>query len=434
MSIASPLTRPSPNGRRVGIRIVTFEMLWAIRQERYILGAGHESRSAAMAKQNDLSRSLVAFEQNNTIIAVIEMSLNNWLVAGIVPGIERHPLKKLSIDEEVLRQLLYRWRDEAVKAGRTITRIAVAFEAGRDGFWLARWLRARGIEAYVIHPTSVAVSREHRRAKTDRLDTELLKRAFLGWLRGEPDHCSMAAIPSLQEEDAKRPTRERENLVGERTRVVNRMKACLIRLGIRNFDPTLRKAPERLNTLCTPEGDPLPPNTLAELRRDMARLRFVMDQINEIEVARLQRLEQAPAEGPHAMVRLLARVIGVGIETADMLVHEILSRNLRDRRAVARYAGLTGAPDESGSKRREKGLAKAGNARVRRGMIQLAWRFLLFQKNSALAQWYRTRTESERVGKKRKTMIVALARKLLIALWRLVTTGEVPAGVVLRAA
>jgi len=385
-----------------------------------------------MANQNDLSRSLVAFEQNNTIIAVIEMSLNNWLVAGIVPGVERHPLKKLSIDAEVLLQLLYRWRDEAVKAGGMITRMAVAFEAGRDGFWLARWLRARGVEAYVIHPTSVAVSREHRRAKTDRLDTELLKRAFLGWLRGEPDHCSMAAIPSLQEEDAKRPTRERENLVGERTRIVNRMKASLVRFGIRNFKPTLRKAPEHLNALCTPEGDPLPPNTLAELRRDMARLRFVVGQINEIEAARLQRLEQAPAEGPHAMVRLLARVIGVGIETADMLVHEVLSRKLRDRRAVARYAGLTGAPDESGSKRREKGLAKAGNARVRRGMIQLAWRFLLFQKDSALTHWYRTQTES--AGKKRKTMIVALARKLLIALWRLVTTGEVPAGVVLRAA
>jgi transposase len=389
-------------------------------------------RSAAMANQNDLSRSLVAFEQDNTIIAVIEMSLNSWLVAGIVPGIERHPLKKLSFDEQMLLQLLYRWRDEAVRAGRMITRMVVAFEAGRDGFWLARWLRARGIEAYVIHPTSVAVSREHRRAKTDRLDTELLKRAFIGWLRGEPDHCSMAAIPSLQEEDAKRPTRERENLVGERTRVVNRMKACLVRFGIRNFNPTLRRATERLNALSTPEGVSLPPNTLAELRRDMARLRFVMDQINEIEAARLQRLEQAPAEGPHAMVRLLARVIGVGLETADMLVHEILSRKLRDRRAVARYAGLTGAPDESGSKRREKGLAKAGNARVRRGMIQLAWRFLLFQKDSALAQWYRTRTEG--AGKKRKTMIVALARKLLIALWRLVTTGEVPAGVVLRAA
>ena len=385
-----------------------------------------------MASQNDLSRSLVALQQNNTIIAVIELSLNSWLVAGIVPGGERHPLKKLSVDEKLLLQLLYRWRDEAVKAGHMITRMAVAFEAGRDGFWLARWLRARGIEAYVIHPTSVAVPREHRRAKTDRLDTELLKRVFLGWLRGEPDHCSMAAIPSLQEEDAKRPTRERENLVGERTRVVNRMKACLVRFGVRNFKPTLRKAPKRLNALCTPEGDPLPPNTLAELRRDMARLRFIIDQINEIEAARLQRLELAPAEAPHAMVRLLARVIGVGIETADMLVHEVLSRNLRDRRAVARYAGLTGAPDESGNKRREKGLAKAGNARVRRGMIQLAWRFLIFQKDSALARWYRTRTES--AGKKRKTMIVALARKLLIALWRLVTIGEVPAGVVLRAA
>ncbi len=385
-----------------------------------------------MANKNDLSRSLVALEQNNTIIAVLEMSLSNWLIAGIVPGVDRHPLKKLNVDEKALLQLLHRWRDEAAKAGYVITRMAVAFEAGRDGFWLARWLRARGVEAHVIHPTSVAVPRDHRRAKTDRLDTELLKRAFLGWLRGEPDHCSMAVIPSLQEEDAKRPTRERENLVGERTRIINRMKACLIRFGIRNFKPTLRKAPERLNELCTPEGDLLPPNTLAELRRDMARLRFVIDQINEIEAARLQRLEQAPVEGPSAMVRLVARIIGIGIETADMLVHEILSRDLRDRRAVARYAGLTGAPDESGSKRREQGLAKAGNARVRRGMIQLAWRFLLHQKDSALSQWYRARTASD--GRKRKTMIVALARKLLIALWRLVTTGEVPTGVVLRAA
>jgi transposase len=386
-----------------------------------------------MAKQNDLSRSLIAFEQNNTLIAVIEMSLNSWLVAGIVPAVERQPLKKMSVDEEALLQLLYRWRDEAAKAGRKITRMVVAFEAGRDGFWLARWLRGRGIEAYVIHPTSVAVPREHRRAKTDRLDTELLKRAFLGWLRGEPDHCSMAAIPTLQEEDAKRPSRERENLVVERTRIVNRMKACLIRFGIRNFKPTLRKAPERLTSLCTPEGGPLPPNSLAELRRNMVRLRFVMDQINEIEAARLQRLEQAPAEGPYAMVRLLAHVIGVGIETADMLVHEMLSRNFRDRRAVARYAGLTGSPDESGEKRREKGLARAGNARVRRGMIQLAWRFLIFQKESSLVQWYKTRTADAR-GKTRKTMITALARKLLIALWRLVTTGEVSEGIVLRTA
>src|SRR5207248_1799586 len=220
-------------------------------------------------------------------------------------------------------------------------RIALAYEAGRDGFWLARWLIARGIEAHVIHSASVAVSRERRRAKTDRLDAAMLMRVFLGWLRGERGHCGMVAIPTMEEEDA--------------------------------------------------------------------------------------RLERAPDTGPHAMVRLLARVIGIGIETADMLVREILSRNLRDRRALARYAGLTGSPDESGLKSREKGLAKAGNARVRRGLIQLAWRFFMFQKDSALAQWYRTRTEGPS-GARKTTMIVALARKLLIALWRLVTTGEVPEG------
>ncbi len=386
-----------------------------------------------MPQRNDLSRSLIALDQNSTIIAVIEMSRSNWLVAGVIPGVDRHPLKKLEADEEGLLRLLRRWQDEAARAGRTISRIAVAFEAGRDGFWLARWLRARGIEAYVIHPASIPVSREHRRAKTDRLDTELLKRAFLGWLRGEPNHCSMAAVPTLEEEDAKRPNREREVLVGERTRIVNRMKGTLARLGIRGFKPALRRAPERLETVRTPEGATLPPNTRAELQRDMARLRFVTEQIRAIEATRAERLEQAPEKGPNAMIRLLARVVGVGIETADMLVQEVLSRNLRDRRAVARYAGLTGAPDESGAKRREKGLAKAGNARVRRGMIQLAWRFLLFQKDSALSQWYRARTTDTR-GATRKILIVALARKLLIALWRFGATGEVPQGVVLRPA
>lgn len=383
-----------------------------------------------MRQPNDLSRSFTPLSQENTLIVVVEMSQSTWLAAAIVPGIERHPLKKLEPDQQILLQVIERWRDEAIKAGRTILRIVLAFEAGRDGFWLARWLRPRGVETYVIHSTSVAVPREHRRAKTDRLDTELLKRVFVGWLRSEPDHCRMVAIPTLDEEDAKRPNRERETLVGERTRIVNRIKGCLARFGIRNFKSTLRKASERLETLRTPEGELLPPNTLAELRRDMARLRFVMDQVKEIEKTRLRRLQQSPDVKAHVMVRLLARVIGVGIETADMLVHEVLSRGLRDRRAVARYAGLTGSPDESGSRRREKGLAKAGNARVRRGMIQLAWRFVMFQKDSELAQWYRTRTEN--APSKRKTMIVALARKLLIALWRLVTTGQIPAGLALR--
>ena len=386
-----------------------------------------------MPQLNDQSRSHTALKQDCTLIAVLEMSQSAWLVAGLVPGIERHPLKKIEPGEAALLRLLRRGQEEATKAGYPITRITLAFEAGRDGFWLARWLRARGIEAHVIHPTSVAVSREHRRAKTDRLDTALLKRAFLGWLRGERGHCSMAEIPTLEEEDAKRPTREREGLVRERTRLVNRIKGALARLGIRGFKPTLRQAPERLSALRLPEGAPLPPNTLAELRRDMARLRFVLDQIREIEAARLNQLEQHPETGTHTMVRLLARILGVGIETADMLVHEVLSRNLRDRRAVARYAGLTGAPDESGARRREKGLAKAGNARVRRGMIPLAWRFLRFQPESALTRWYRVRTADAR-GATRKTMIVALARKLLIALWRWVRSGEPLEGVVLRPA
>src|SRR4051794_20548666 len=182
--------------------------------------------SAPMPRPNDSHRSLLLLEQESTLIAVVELSHSSWLVAGIVPGLERHPLKKLEPDEDALLRLPQRWRDEAAGAGRTVTRVAVAFEAGRDGFRLARWLRARDVEAHVIHPTSVAVSREHRRAKTDRLDTELLKRAFLGWLRGEPDHCRMAAVPTLEEEDARRPNREREGLVGERTRIVNRIKGA----------------------------------------------------------------------------------------------------------------------------------------------------------------------------------------------------------------
>jgi transposase len=389
-------------------------------------------------KRNDLSRSLVAFEQNSTLVAVVELSLKSWLVGGLVPGLAGQRLKKLGADENALLTLLHRWQAEATKAGSKIERIALAFEAGRDGFWLARWLRARGIEAYVIHPNSIPVPREHRRPKSDRLDTALLMRAFLGWLRGEPKHCSMAAIPSLAEEDARRPNREHEHLVGERTSILSRLKATMVRLGIRTVNVKLRKASEQLKGLRTPEGESLPPNTLAELLRDIARLQLVREQIKAIETQRVERLQRAPQQGAHSMVLLLARLLGLGVETADMLVHEVLSRNLRDQRAVGRYAGITGSPDESGSKRREKGLARAGNARVRRGMVQLAWRWLMFQKKSALAQWFEARTASARTAKARKdvrrTMIVALARKLLIALWRYVNTGEVPAGAKLKPA
>ena len=199
-----------------------------------------------MPQPNDLSRSLVALDQDSTIIAVVEMSQSR-LVAGMLPGIERQPCKKLEPSPERLLALLHRWRDEAVNAGRKITRIALAFEAGRDGFWLARWLQAREAEAHVIHPSSIAVSREHRRAKTDRLDTELLKRGFLGWLRGERGHCTMARVPTIAEEDAKRPNRERECLVGERIRIANRMKATLARQGPGPAVRPFRIRPARLS-------------------------------------------------------------------------------------------------------------------------------------------------------------------------------------------
>jgi transposase len=184
-----------------------------------------------MPPRNDLSRSLSAFEQDCPLIVVLEISFSTWLVAGLVPGVVRQPLKKLGADEHELLKLVCRWREEASRAGCEINRICVTYEAGRDGFWLARWLKAQGMEAYVIHSASVAVSREHRRAKTDRLDTELLKRAFLGWLRSEPGHCSMAAVPTIEEEDARRPSREREKLVGDRTWIINRMKAALVRFA-----------------------------------------------------------------------------------------------------------------------------------------------------------------------------------------------------------
>ncbi len=386
-----------------------------------------------MQKLHDNSKACpVALAQDNTLIAVVELSLSSWLVAGLIPGVSREPLKKLEPNPEDLLKLLHSWRDEAVKAAGQITRIAVAYETGRDSFWLARWLRDRGIDAHVIHATSVAVSREHRRAKTDRLDTAMLKRGFLGWLRGERGHCTMAIVPSMEEEDAKRPHREREGLVHERTRVVNRMKSALIQFGVRTFNPVLRKAPEKLDMVLTPEGKPLPPNTMAALRRDMERLAFIKEQIKTIEQARLQHFEEKTEDLANKMVGLLVQIYGLGLETADLLVRELLSRTLRDRKAVARYAGLTGSPDESGSKRREKGLSRSGNARVRKIMIQLAWRMLKFQPDSALVQWFKQRTANA-MGS-RKPMIVALARKLIIVLWRYVNTGVIPEGFKLHSA
>ena len=205
-----------------------------------------------MPATDNQSQSPAAFEETRTLVAVIDMSLSSWVVLGLVPGLQRRPEKKLRADEAGLLSLLHRWRDEAERGGCRIERICVAFEAARDGFWLARWLEGHEIEPHVIHASSIPVKREQRRAKTDRLDCRLLMRAYVGWLRGEAEHCRMVAVPSIESEDAKIPHRERAARSRECTRVINRMKSTLARLGIRGFKPNLKKAAGKLDDLCLP--------------------------------------------------------------------------------------------------------------------------------------------------------------------------------------
>ena len=369
-----------------------------------------------------------------TITAVVELSKRTWLVGGHVPGLERRPLKKTEDRAAGLLRILTNWRKRAEQAGRSIAHIVVAFEAGRDGFWLARWLRRTGIEAFVIHPSSIPVPRGAR-VKTDRIDTGMLLRAFSAWLRGEPDACRMVAIPAREEEDLRRPSRERAELVTERTRLRNRIRSLLTVHGLSEINPNSPATFRKLEQLRTAEGEPLPPHARAEIERLFERLALVKNQIKVIEADYARRtVENKRVEGEHSFAaqarrrfQQLVTVTGMGATTAATLVAEVFMRNFADRRALARFVGLTGTPDESGSRRRDRGLMKAGSARVRHIMIQLAWRMLYHQPNSALVQWYRDRVAKAN-GAGRKTFIVALARKLLIALWRFVQSGQVPEG------
>ena len=376
-----------------------------------------------------------SLDHATTITAVVELSKRTWLVGGHVPGLERRPLKRAEDRAAGLLRILTTWRKRAEQAGRTIARIVVAFEVGRDGFWLARWLRRTGIEAYVIHPSSIPVPRGAR-VKTDRIDTGMLLRAFLAWLRGEPDACRMVAILTREEEDLRRPSRERAELVTERTRLTNRIRSLLTVHGLSEINPNTPATSRKLAQLRTAEGQPLPPNARAELERLFERLALVKKQIKAIEADYARHTaENKRVKGEHdlaaqarTLFQQLVTVTGVGAATAATLVAEVFMRSFADRRALARFVGLTGTPDESGSRRRDRGLMKAGSARVRHIMIQLAWRMLYHQPNATLVQWYRDRVAKAN-GAGRKTFIVALARKLLIALWRFVQSGEVPEGI-----
>jgi transposase len=325
-------------------------------------------------------------------------------------------------------------------------------EAGRDGFWLHRLLEAHGIRSHVVDPASIAVSRRSRRAKTDRIDAEGLLRALMAFARGERQVCSMVRPPTREAEDARRLTREREALLTERIRHTNRIKGLLATQGVFGFEPTWQARRARLEELRTSQGTVLPPRLKAEIVRQIERLELILRQIAEVEAARDAVLaaerqtaaavearstgavdaKQALPAGEGAGARLL-RLKGVGPETASVLRLEAFHRTFANRREVAAYAGLTPTPWQSGGLDTEQGISKAGNARLRRTMIQLAWFWLRHQPRSALSTWHRERVRDGR-GRIKRIAIVALARKLLIALWRFITQGLVPSGAELKPA
>ena len=336
-----------------------------------------------------------------------------------------------------------RWRCRRVKRfaqlrekaqGRTgkVFPLIVIQEAGLDGFWIDRVLHNEGIESHVVDPASIATSRRRRRAKTDGIDGEALVRALLAYKRGEPRVCSMVRLPPPEDEDRRRLCRERKVLIMERVQHVNRIKGLLFSQGVSGYEPLRRNRREQLDALLTGDGRPLPPHLKAQVRRELDRLELLLAQIKAVEAERdaLLAAEQTKASVPPAM---LLGVKGIGPEFAAVLWTEGLSRPFENRRQVAAYAGLAPTPWQSGSVDREQGISQSGNPRLRTTMIQLAWLWLRHQPDSALALWFQDRVKRNG-GRLRKTTIVALARKLLVALWKYVTAGVVIEGIVMKAA
>jgi transposase len=392
-------------------------------------------------------------EQDATLFVALELSLSRWIVVASAPGerkVSKHTLQ--ACDGPALLALLEELRRRAERRCRSSVAVVTIQEAGRDGFWLHRLLEAHGIRSHVVDPASIAVSRRSRRAKTDRIDAEGLLRALMAFARGERQVCSMVRPPTREAEDARRLTREREALLTERIRHTNRIKGLLATQGVFGFEPTWQARRARLEELRTSQGTVLPPRLKAEIVRQIERLELILRQIAEVEAARDAVLaaerqtaaavearstgavdaKQALPAGEGAGARLL-RLKGVGPETASVLRLEAFHRTFANRREVAAYAGLTPTPWQSGGLDTEQGISKAGNARLRRTMIQLAWFWLRHQPRSALSTWHRERVRDGR-GRIKRIAIVALARKLLIALWRFITQGLVPSGAELKPA
>jgi transposase len=368
----------------------------------------------------------------NTVHVAIELAVSSWLVAARLPGAEKVRLHRIEGgDTAALLALIAELRSSASRKLGGVAEVACCFEAGRDGFWLQRLLAAHGIAAHVLEPASVLVNRRARRAKTDRLDAEGMLRVLAAWLGGDRQVCSMVRVPTPEEEDAKRPHREREHLVQEKLRLVNRIEALLFTQGIR-ARPSLRSWERDLAELRTGDGRALPPLLRAELDRLRRRLVLILELIRETETERAEALAAAADDATARKITALQRIRGVGANFAAVLGREVFYRSFANRRQLASYVGIAPTPHQSGGTDRDRSISRAGNARARTTLIQLAWLWLRYQPGSALATWFRERVGALQ-GRTRRIAIVAMARRLLVALWRYVETGVMPDGTAVRA-
>jgi transposase len=374
-----------------------------------------------------------AAPSETTLCASLELSHKTWLLTVLSPGTQKmSKFSTLAGNGDALIGLLGRLRSKAEATAGGPVGIAVIQEAGLDGFWVHRLLEARGIESHVVDPASIAVPRRQRRAKTDIIDGETLLRTLLAWRRGEPRVCAMVVPPSPDEEDRRRTCRERAILLRERIRHVNRIKGLLSGQGIIDYEPLERNRRSRLDELRTGDGRPLPSRLSAELLREIEVIELLLRQIADVEAERDADVGSDTADQPSPVATLM-RLKAVGPQIAATLYVEGLFRNFANRREVAAYAGLVPTPWRSGTIARDQGISKAGNRRLRTAMIELAWLWVRHQPESVLSRWFRERVGEER-GRSRRIAIVALARKLLVALWRYTTHGEVPEGAILKPA
>lgn len=380
--------------------------------------------------------SAVSFSAVRTDLAAIfvslELSRSKWLVTSLSPG-TGEKMSKFVVDGGDMPALLARLADlrrkAEVRTGQSFQIISIQ-EAGLDGFWIHRVLEREGVESHVVDPASIATSRRLRRAKTDRIDGEALVRALLAHKRGEPRVCAMLRIPTPDEEDRRRVVRERKALINERVRHVNRIKGLLFSQGISEYEPLNRDRRQQLDTLQTGDGRPLPPALKAQVSRELDRLELLLEQIGGVEEARDTML--AGAGQSDRTPALLLNLKGVGPEFAAVLWTEGLSRHFDNRRQVAAYAGLAPTPWQSGQISHDQGVSKAGNPRLRTTLIQVAWLWVRHQPTSALTAWFKARV-LQNGGRQKKNAIVALARKLLVALWKYINAGVIIEGAVSRA-